>query len=128
MTKFVCDRRVVVKRILDIIKPDNTDEDVNIAMKTWWQNIRRTGGFSLSNTGAEMFKRADLEYHEIDYGIVLNSLSATAFAAILDKKMPAPFFLIFQNRRKYIRVYDSRMALMMALYDDINAYLDSLED
>jgi hypothetical protein len=131
MSKFVSDRRLIVRRILDIINPDGTDADVDLAMTTWWQNIRQTGGFQLTVYGDQQFRLAELEYYDIDCGPVQNSLSAMAFHASsikLDKKMPAPFYLIFKDRCKYIRVYDSRVALMIAMYDDINKYLESLED
>jgi len=133
MTNFVRDRRLIVKRVLDIIKPDNTEEDIVAAMVSWWQNIRRTGGLRLTARGDELFRLADLEYHEFDAGplshlSMATSQNALVFAATLDKRMPAPFFLTFKDRRKYVRVYDSRIALVMALYDDFDAYLDSLED
>jgi hypothetical protein len=114
--------------VLDLIKPDNTEQDIVDAMITWWQNIRRTGGLRLTEIGDGAFRLADLEYHEFDAGSYNNSLSSIGLMAKLDKKMPAPFFIVFQQRRKYVRVYDSRIALVMALYDDFNAYLESLED
>jgi len=128
MTNFVRDRRLIVKRVLDIIKPDNTEQDVVEAMIAWWQNIRRTGGLRLTARGDEQFRLADLEYHQFDAGPHNNFLSAKDLSFRLDKKMPAPFYLFFHSSRKYVRVYDSRIALVMALYDDFNAYLDSLED
>jgi hypothetical protein len=128
MTKFVGDRLLITARILQIVKPEYTPEDFEFARINWWKNIRGSGGFGLTPVGDSRFREAEIEYWDFDDGPVNNSMSAMAYAAAADKKMPAPYYLYFSKRHKYIRIYDSRVAMTIALYGNVSEYLKNLED
>jgi hypothetical protein len=125
MTKFP-DRQSITEKVMAIIKPDHVIYDIDTAMVTWWRNIRSTGGFGLTSTGAKAFEQAEFEYQEFDAGARLGA-SHSILALKLDKYMPATYYLHIINNRQKIRVYDSRVSMMIVLCDsDVNAYLESL--
>jgi hypothetical protein len=119
---FVSDRREIIKRVL------STDDTavIDSAMKSWWQNIRSSGGLGLSERGDEQFRLANLEYYDYDYTIT-NYASSVRLAVQLDIKMITPYYLHYKNsKHSYVRIYDGRVAVMIALYGNINNYIDTL--
>jgi hypothetical protein len=118
---FVSDRREIIKRVL------STDDTtvIDTAMKSWWQNIRSTGGLGLTERGDEQFRLANLQYYDYDYAIA-NYASSVRLAVQLDNKMITPYYLHYKNKYSYVRIYDGRIAVMIELYGNINNYIDTL--
>jgi hypothetical protein len=127
MIEFVTDRMLITATVLKLIKSDYTPEDLERVRVTWWKNVRPSGGFGLTFDGDQAFRQADLEHWDFDAGIVDNSLSAMSFAVAVDKKMPVPYYLYFSKRHKYLRIYDSRVAMLMGLYGNVSEYLTTLK-
>ena len=55
-----------------------------------------------------------------------------SFISELSKKIKCPYYLGVnkvegQKSEPYIRLYDSKIAMMMTLYGDIHSYLDSIK-
>lgn len=119
---FVSDRREIIKLVL------STDdaEVIDSAMKSWWQNIRSTGGLGLTERGDEQFRLANLEYYDYEYAIP-DYASSVRLAVKLDSKMITPYYLHYKNSKSsYVRIYDGRVAVMIALYGNIHNYIDTL--
>jgi len=126
--KFITDRREISSVILQEIKPDYSDNDIDLACTTWWQNPRKIGGLMLNKIGDAAFKAADIEC--VDYPSDRNTISQY-LGIMLDRYMICPHFVDFskynyKDQRIYIRVYDTRVALMIDLYGDFHTYFNTL--
>jgi len=127
MSTFVTDRQRITRAVLKLLKPEYTSTEFETALYKWWKNPRSTGGLRLTEDGHKFFVKADIEYHEFDGGDAFYE-GYMKFELMLDKRMPCPYYLIYQNKRKYIRVYDNRISTMISLYGDFNDYINNLED
>ena len=125
MTKFPA-RRLIVRKILEIINPDYNDASVDDAMAIWWQNPRSTGGFGLSYAGQLAFEKAEIEYVEFDEG-PSSYMGNMSFAAALNAKMVVPYYFYSNEKRKKIKIYDSRVTMLIAFYESVGAYLNTIE-
>lgn len=99
------------------------------ALKSWWVNIRKDGGFRLTDAGALAFDITDFEYFDFDF-MIKNSnvtLSWSQYMLELNNKMPCPYYIniktIDGKKSPYIRVYDSRIAMLINLYGSVDRYI-----
>jgi len=127
MSAFVTDRQRITRAVLNVLKEDHTESDFEIALYRWWKNPRSTGGLRLTDEGHKFFTHAEIEHHEFDAGDAFYE-GYMKFELMLDRRMPCPYYLIYQNKRKYIRVYDSRISTLIALYDSVQKFLDTMEE
>ena len=99
------------------------------AMKKWWQNPRRDVGLRLSPMGDHEFQAAGMEYS--DHVIKKMGKSYYGFVIDLSKKIKCPYYIDVSKSDTgnvpYIRLYDSRIAMMLTLYGDLESYLDSIK-
>ena len=99
------------------------------AMKKWWQNPRRDVGLRLTPMGDREFKNAGIEYS--DHEIKKVGKNYYGFIIDLSKKIKCPYYIDVSNSEgkhiPYIRLYDSRIAMMLTLYGDLDSYLDSVK-
>lgn len=124
MSKFVNDRELIIKRILQIINPDHTDDDIKNSYLSWWVNIRNTGGLGLTDFGYQCFQRAELD--SFTFFINKSTPSLAVYAVTIDKKMLCPYHLRYIKRDRYITVYDTRIATLIQLHGNFDSYIDSL--
>lgn len=124
---YFADRTTITKKILAIINPEYTEADLHQAMVTWWQNIRSTGGFGLTYAGSQAFEKAELEFQEFDNG-ASGYISNMAFSLLLDSKMVTPYYFYSDQRLKKVKIYDSRIAMLVTLHDTIGHYLNTVEE
>lgn len=127
MTNFVSDRRLIVERILSLIDAEHNEKDIDHAMSRWWRNIRSTGGLGLTEFGDTEFRRAELEHWDFDITEQEISKNIITFFVLLDNKMICPYFVFFKDKRKYIRIYDGRVATILILHGNIKDFLDTLD-
>ena len=126
MSAFVVNREKITRAVLKTINPEYIESDFETALYRWWKNPRSTGGLRLTDEGHRNFVLADIEYHEFDCGDAYYE-GLLKFELMLDRRMICPYYLIYQNKRKYIRVYDSRVTMMIMLYDNFDDYLKNLD-
>ena len=117
----------VTQTVLDQLEGDYwTFEN---AMKKWWQNPRRDVGLRLSPMGDREFKNAGMEYS--DHEIKKVGKSYYGFIIELSRKIKCPYYIDVSKSETgnipYIRLYDSRIAMMLTLYGDLDSYLDSIK-
>lgn len=125
MSNFVLDRKVIVKKILDNINTDYNQEDIKTAMKSWWTNIRENGGLRLSHTGSIYFSMAGLTHWDIDITKNKNLFKKAKYQILLGTRLPTPFYL-HSKTTPYIRIYDSRIVVLINLHGGLLPYLDTL--
>jgi len=130
MTTFVTDKKTIINAVL-LLLPEDETETLDIAMKTWWTNIRRTeglgltGGLGLTEHGDSMFQLAKLE--SSDFEITPDPTIGLLFMAIMiNRELTCPHFLYYVKKKRYIRLYDSRIAMLIALEGSINQYISKI--
>lgn len=109
-------------------------EDIEKLMFRWFATGRASSGLRLTEEGQEIFTVADIEYY--DYALVLDKdkmpeIKRSEFALTLSKKLRCPFYIGLKNRQAssaYIRIYDSKVAMMINLYGSFYDYLDSIKN
>lgn len=110
--------------------PDDGKPTFETAMTSWWANLRKEGGLRLSVTGDLAFRKADIEFFDIivKLGTVQNGQK---FMLELNKKIKCPYFIVVKQEGKdsqpYIRLYDSKIAMLVELYGDMVSYLNSIQ-
>jgi hypothetical protein len=130
MSNFVRDKRIITQTVLKEIPPDGVGRDVDSSMLFWWTNIRSDGGLRLTDIGDQSFKLAGLE--SWDYTIEKSEVKiVVSMSGVLnlDHSMPCPYYLAYNRQEKTykLRIYDSRVAMMIQLSGSITGYLRGLK-
>jgi hypothetical protein len=130
MTKFIRDKRIITQTILDELPFQKDDGELEKSLKRWWKNIREDGGLRLTNDGDNAFRLAGLEYW--DYQVTQNEMNkvfSLSGALELDHYLPCPYYLHYNKIEKTIslRLYDSRVAMMIQLHGSVIEYLNSIK-
>jgi hypothetical protein len=119
------DKAEIVRTLLPLL-PETEISDFDYAMKTWWKNIRNTGGLGLTTYGDSIFQKLWLESYE--FGLGQNSYFGGIGTALqLDRYMPCPYYLHLNDRKKHLRIYDGRVATMIMLTGDVFEYIDKIK-
>lgn len=94
----------------------------------WWFTGRQDG-LRLTDEGLTAFQLADITFY--DYDFVQDGQSYHSFILELNKKIQCPYYLGVNKKDKsksfYIRLYDSRIAMMLGLYGNLKEYLQSIK-
>lgn len=123
MTNFVVDKSAITKKVLTIL--DMADVEYQNAYRLWWKNIRHNGGLCLTEIGDKAFQQAELEYHDIDCSTYKGIIPGNILLK-MDKYLLCPYIPFIGNKNKFLRVYDSRIAMMIELHGNFIEYLNSL--
>ena len=105
------------------------DQSIEKTIRTWWFTMNGPG-LRLTPLGDKKFQEASIEYYECPIKIK----QASWFSFVLDcsKKLECPYYFGVnkvenQKAEPYVRLYDSKIAMMLTLYGDIQSYLDSMK-
>jgi len=114
----VTHRREVTQAVIDLLPgPMALDE----AMRTWYYNLRSSGGFRLTQIGYQALGMAAVNSWSID--INFRDLTKPALLA-LDRRLQWPYYI--DTKRKKLVLFSSRDAMMATLYGDVKLWIDSL--
>lgn len=113
--------------------PSQYNEDLETPIDSllfkWWMSGRQDG-LRLTPKGMLAFKLADIEYY--DYPFQIEEKTWYQFLVELNKKMKCPYYIgvnkIEKSNKPYIRLYDSKIAMMVGLYGNFTEYLDSIKE
>ena len=108
----------------------NGDYKFDDVVFKWWMT-GRGDGLRLTDLGDTTFRLAGIEFYDCPAGKIQPG-SWYSFLIELNKKIKCPYYLNvnkFENKKAepYIRLYDSKVAMMMTLYGDIESYLESIK-
>lgn len=116
--------------------PKNINYDLGSRVNTsdllvkWWFT-GRGGGLRLTERGDQAFKLAEIEFYEYEIPISRMTVSYHSFVLQLSKKITCPYYLdVNSNKARtqfIIRLYDSKIAMMVGLYGSLVEYLDSIK-
>ena len=94
----------------------------------WWFTGRQEG-LRLTDVGVTAFGLANIEFYDHDFS--QDGQSYHSFILALNKKIKCPYYLGVKKvpeKSFYIRVYDSKIAMMMKLYGNLQEYLESIKE
>lgn len=103
--------------------------DIDTAMRTFWLDIRNEGGLRLTDVGDSFFKRADIETFEFPFRLkrITDKEPIYSYQNLmldLSLKVPCPYYIgRHKPNEPFIKIYDSKIAMMINLYGDIYEYL-----
>ena len=108
------------------------DTPIEAVIKDWW--FTKSGeSLRLTAYGDLAFRHAEIEY--FDVSIDVKHEKWNSFILNCGKKLKCPFYIGINKKNSklegtvgpFIRVYDSKIAMMLTLYGDIYGYLDSIK-
>ena len=101
----------------------------NLMIRIWISG--RQDGLRLTEYGDFIFRMAEIEYYQCDFKL-RDGMSDHAYLLEINKKIKCPYYLGVnkiegKKKQPYMRLYDSKIAMMIELYGDILTYLDSIK-
>jgi len=114
---------------IDISQPKNSLDDLTFK---WWATGRTGSGLRLTEEGNKAFTDAEIEFFEFPlFKKGTDNMKANEFKTFtlrLGKRLNCPFYIGIKNTKvasAYIRVYDSKIAMMIELYGSFTEYLNA---
>jgi hypothetical protein len=125
-------KRVITAAVLAQI-PEHQSIDLDISLDqviTKWWMTNRQAGLRLTELGDMAFKLASIEYFTCPLGKTTPG-GYYSFLIEVNKKIKCPYFLgvnksAGEKNEPFIRLYDSKIAVLMSLYGDLHSYLESI--
>ena len=102
--------------------------DVSKLYKRYWFTGRSTKNLRLTDEGKNAFDKLDLEFFEFHLNTTTDRFNYHVIN--IGKKLKTPFWIGFRNRyykSAYIRIYDSKVAMLINLYGTFDEYLTSIK-
>ena len=128
MTERKSLKRTITEAVLAQL-PDQ-DFDIEHVMTDWWMTGRQEG-LRLTAQGDAFFKIAEIEFFDCPMTKIPHG-AWYSFLLEINKKLKCPYYLHVYNkvegkkREPFVRLYDSKIAMMLGLYGDLRSYLDSV--
>lgn len=124
-------KKLYTKKIYDILPCNNVYKKVSIdkLLFLWWTTGRNSENLRLSTDGNIAFEAANIEFYEYPLFTKqddVNQINSAKFTIIIGKTIKCPWYLGFQKGNKktaYIRLYDSKTAMLVTLYGSMLEYL-----
>lgn len=121
-------KQLITEKIIKELADDSV-WTVDDAMKKWWMTPRYDG-LRLTDMGDLSFRIAKIEFY--NYDLILDSKTSWQNAILeMNKKIKCPYYIgVNKNKdskKPFIRLYDSKIAIMVSLYGNIQEYLKSLK-
>ena len=121
----------VTQNVINELGDDNI-HTFEQAIKTWWMVPRRDSGLRLTNVGDLSFRLAKMEYFNFDF-MFKEPMSWNSFILALNKKIMCPYYIAVNKneggvKTPFIRLYDSKIAMLVGLYGSLYEYLESIKE
>lgn len=116
-------RQTLTEQILKQL-PDHLRPTLEQAMSWWWFNQRSNSGLRLTAAGTDAFDSINVEKYEFD--VPPSTPAKPRHLLVLDKKLTCPYHIKI-GKKPVLTLYGSKPAVMMALYGDIEKFINSLE-
>jgi len=124
-------KQIITEAVLAEL-PNNLsiDSTADSLMVRVWASGRQDG-LRLTEYGDFIFRMAEIEYYQCDFKL-RDGMSDHAYLLEINKKIKCPYYLGVnkvegKKKQPYMRLYDSKIAMMIELYGDILTYLDSIK-
>ena len=121
-------KQLITEKIIKELADDSV-WTVDDAMKKWWMTPR-PDGLRLTDMGDLSFRIAKIEFYNYDFELD-NPASWHSYILELNKKLKCPYFISVNKnkngKKPFIRLYDSKIAIMVSLYGNIQEYLKAVK-
>lgn len=133
MTKRKSYKLLLTELVLGEIPRDNNiyiEIPIDNLLFRWWFTGRQDG-LRLTKDGDNAFRLAKLENYEIPL-LSAKEIPDYEFMLELSKKIKCPYFLGVNKNKEtnkiqpFIRLYDSKIVMMINLYGNLREYLNSV--
>lgn len=115
--------QVVLKQL-----PDTQRIEFRDAMNLWWYFRRTSSGLRLTEIGDRVFQLAEIEYANCPFKLSSEDQNWTKILLEINNKLACPYFIYKgEGNKPYIRLYDTKIAMMVTLYDDIGKYINNVK-
>jgi hypothetical protein len=116
----------ITRAVMDQLPSNNIP--IESIVSDWW--FTKSGdSLRLTPQGDTMFKQAQIEY--FDLPVKVKKINWYKFLIECNKKIKCPYYFSVnkdqESKEPFIRLYDSKIAMMLALYGDIESYLESVK-
>ena len=129
-------RKTLKETITEVVLaqlPDSLIQEKNSSVDKllfkWWMTGRQDG-LRLTDVGDLAFRTAEIEFYQYELKIQPET-QYHAYILELNKKIKCPYYMgVNKDGKKskpFIRFYDSKIAMMVSLYGNVNEYLDSIK-
>jgi len=115
----------ITKAVMDQLPTNNIPIESRIS--DWW--FTKSGdSLRLTPQGDFHFRQAQIEF--FDLPVKVNKTNWYKFLTDCNKKIKCPYYFSVnknvESNKPFIRLYDSKIAMMLSLYGDIESYLESV--
>ena len=116
----------ITRLVMDQLPSNNIP--IETIISDWW--FTKSGdSLRLTPQGDIMFRQAEIEF--FDLPVKVNKTNWYKFLTDCNKKIKCPYYFSVnknvESKEQFIRLYDSKIAMMLALYGDIESYLESVK-
>ena len=124
-------KQIITEAVLaELPNNHSVDSSADSLMMRIWVSGRQDG-LRLTEYGDFLFRMAEIEYYQCDFKL-REGTSEHAYVMEINKTIKCPFFLGVnkiegKKKQPYMRLYDSKIAMMIELYGNIVSYLDSVK-
>jgi hypothetical protein len=121
----------ITKVVQEALPADSGFKNTNLEklVFAWWATGRSGESLRITDVGRQAFDAANLEYYDFDIDSKSIKIKAAEFTLLLNK-IKCPFFIGIKNnssKSAYIRMYDSKIAMVVTLYGSFKDYLEALK-
>lgn len=123
-------KELLTKTIYENLSATHPFKDISLdkLLFRWWATGRASDNLRLTEDGKLAFDLAEIQYYDFPLFIKKqNELKANEFTIKIGKKVKCPYYIGLktnQVKSAYIRIYDSKVAMMMQLYGSFQEFLD----
>lgn len=120
-------KRIITEAVLAEIPI--LDKPIDKIMFEWWMTGNTGDSLRLTQIGDNYFRLAKIEFYECPIKPIQRD-TYHSFISELSKKIKCPYYMGVNKKEKsgpYIRLYDSKIAMMLTIYGDLESYLDSIK-
>jgi hypothetical protein len=123
-TLNVRDKKKLTETLVNQLDPD-WGITVKKAMRTWWFNIRSSGGMRLTLPGYDAFVK-DLDLENYSFSIDDPTEFNQQMILDMDRKLQMPYYIhAVKGIPKKVIFFGSKEAMVTNLYGDLKKFLDN---
>lgn len=91
----------------------------------WWSTGRVGSGLRLTEEGRDAFLLAEIEHYDYNLDLQKINKKGSSLPIMIGKKISCPYYigLLPGSKKILVRIYDSRVAMMINLYGNMHEYL-----
>lgn len=121
----------ITEAVLNELPINNSYKNVSLnhLLFRWWTTGRAGQALRLNEEGKLAFTDANIEFYDFPLKPLNKpTLRSKEYTLKVGKKVKCPFYIGFKTQSinsAYIRIYDSKVAMMITLYGSFNEYLES---